>query len=206
MTANLFTNAICIGEKLVNDEDCFVLKLEANTSTLEARSSSNVEIIRHTVWGYFSQRTGLLVQLEDTHLLRIKTSKSDSIFWETTMESQIQDYQTIDGVNIAHSGKTSVSLFRYGENSENHSRTRMEEVWSIEEVDFNIKGLSMDCFLPPADLKKEDEGFAGVVPNNIKPTTKTQNIPKVVNTKVSTAKVAAVDDHHSENLDGSERM
>ncbi|KMT18299.1 hypothetical protein BVRB_2g024610 [Beta vulgaris subsp. vulgaris] len=206
LTANLFTNAICIGEKLVNDEDCFVLKLEANTSTLEARSSSNVEIIRHTVWGYFSQRTGLLVQLEDTHLLRIKTSKSDSIFWETTMESQIQDYQTIDGVNIAHSGKTSVSLFRYGENSENHSRTRMEEVWSIEEVDFNIKGLSMDCFLPPADLKKEDEGFAGVVPNNIKPTTKTQNIPKVVNTKVSTAKVAAVDDHHSENLDGSERM
>ena len=33
----------------------------------------------------------------------------------------------------------------------------MEEVWSVEEVDFNIKGLSMDCFLPPADLKKEDE-------------------------------------------------
>lgn len=207
MTANLFTNAICIGEKVVNDEDCFVLKLEANPSTLEARSSSNVEIIRHTVWGYFSQRTGLLVQLEDSHLLRIKTSKSDSIFWETTMESLIQDYQTIDGVNIAHSGKTSVSLFRYGENSENHSRTRMEEIWTIEEVDFNIKGLSMDCFLPPSDLKKEDDGFTAVVPNSIKPTTtKTQNAAKAANTKMSTAKVAAVDDHHTENLDGSERM
>lgn len=205
LTANLFTNSICIGEKLVNDVDCFVLKLEANPSTLEARSSGNVEIIRHTVWGYFSQRTGLLVQLEDTHLLRIKTSKSDSIFWETTMESQIEDYQTIDGVNIAHSGKTSVSLFRYGENSENHSRTRMEEVWTIEEVDFNIKGLSMDCFLPPADLKKEEEGFT-VVPNSTKPKTKTPNAPKPANAKVSTAKVAALDDHHSENLDGSERM
>jgi hypothetical protein len=28
----------------------------------------------------------------------------------------------------------------------------------IEEVDFNICGLSMDCFLPPADLKREQEG------------------------------------------------
>ena len=33
----------------------------------------------------------------------------------------------------------------------------MEEVWEIEEVDFNIKGLSIDCFLPPGDLKKEEE-------------------------------------------------
>jgi hypothetical protein len=28
----------------------------------------------------------------------------------------------------------------------------------IDEVDFNICGLSMDCFLPPADLKREQEG------------------------------------------------
>ncbi|PWA58412.1 hypothetical protein CTI12_AA400270 [Artemisia annua] len=33
----------------------------------------------------------------------------------------------------------------------------MEETWTIEEVDFNIKGLSMDCFLPPSDLKKEED-------------------------------------------------
>ncbi|KAI3458617.1 hypothetical protein Pfo_015280 [Paulownia fortunei] len=156
-TANLFSNSICIGEKNINDEDCFVLKLEAEPSTLSARSSSNVEIIRHTVWGCFSQRTGLLVQLEDSHLLRIKSPGND-VFWETTMESLIQDYRTIDGVNIAHAGRTTVSLFRFGENSENHTRTRMEEVWSVEEVDFNIKGLSTDCFLPPGDLKNEDEG------------------------------------------------
>ncbi|KAL9230176.1 hypothetical protein vseg_005563 [Gypsophila vaccaria] len=206
LTAKLFANSICIGERTVNDEDCFVLKLEANPTTLEARSSSNVEIIRHTIWGYFSQRTGLLVQLEDSHLLRIKASKSDCIFWETTMESSIQDYRTIDGVNIAHSGKTSVSLFRYGEKTENHSRTRMEEDWSIEEVDFNIMGLTMDCFLPPSDLKKEGEvAFPVVVPNNTKSTTKARNSTKPVNPKVSTAKVVAVDDN-SDNVDDSGKL
>ncbi|XP_030551107.2 uncharacterized protein LOC115755733 [Rhodamnia argentea] len=187
-TSDLFSNSVCIGEKAINDEDCFVLKLEAEPSTLRARSSSNVEIIRHTLWGYFSQRTGLLVQLEDTHLLRIKSLSSESIYWETTMESLIQDYRTIDGINIAHSGRTSVSLFRFGENSESHSRTRMEEVWAIEEVDFNIKGLSMDCFLPPADLKKEED-TCGVVPSHAR-------VPFSVrssSTKMSASKVVALD-------------
>lgn len=158
-TANLFSNSICVGEKTINGEDCFVLKLEAEPPTLRARSSSNVEIMRHTVWGCFSQKSGLLIQLEDSHLLRIKAAAGnrDDVFWETTMESLIQDYRTVEGVNIAHSGRTCVSLFRFGENNEGHTRTRMEEVWSVEEVDFNIKGLSMDCFLPPADLKKEDD-------------------------------------------------
>ncbi|GJZ02475.1 hypothetical protein Tco_0520436 [Tanacetum coccineum] len=156
-TANLFTNSICIGEKAVNGEDCFVLKLEAEVSALKVRSSNNVEIMKHTIWGYFSQRTGLLYQLKDTHLIRIRSHGSDSVFWETTMESLVQDYRTIDGVNIAHGGQTTVSLFRFGEDSESHSHTKMEETWTIEEVDFNIKGLSMDCFLPPSDLKKEED-------------------------------------------------
>ncbi|KVI09867.1 uncharacterized protein LOC112509360 [Cynara cardunculus var. scolymus] len=156
-TANLFTNSICLGEKTINGEDCFVLKLEPHLSALQVRSSNNVEIMKHTIWGYFSQKTGLLHQLKDSHLVRIKTPGSDSVFWETTMESLLQDYRTIDGVNIAHGGRTTVSLFRFGEDSESHSQTKMEEVWTIEEVDFNIKGLSMDCFLPPSDLKKEDD-------------------------------------------------
>lgn len=33
----------------------------------------------------------------------------------------------------------------------------LEFVWTLEEVDCNFKGLSMECFLPPADLKKEEE-------------------------------------------------
>ncbi|XP_051122804.1 uncharacterized protein LOC127245797 [Andrographis paniculata] len=156
LTANLFSNAICIGEKAINGEDCFVLRREVEVLALKARSSNNVEIMKHTIWGSFSQRTGLLVQLEDTHLLRIKT-RENVVMWETTMESVIRDYRTINGVNIAHSGRTQVSLFRYGEGSESHTRTRMEEVWSVEEVDFNVRGLSMDFFLPPADLKREDQ-------------------------------------------------
>ncbi|KAD5962058.1 hypothetical protein R6Q59_014412 [Mikania micrantha] len=156
-TANLFTNSICIGEKTVNGEDCFLLKLEADVSTLKIRSSNNVQIMKHTIWGYFSQKTGLLYQLKDSHLIRIRTTENDNVFWETTMESLIKDYRTIDGVNIAHSGQTTVSLYRFGEDPDSHSETRMEEVWTIEEVDFNIKGLSNDCFLPPSDLKKEDD-------------------------------------------------
>ncbi|KAD7480205.1 hypothetical protein E3N88_03341 [Mikania micrantha] len=156
-TASLFTNSICIGEKTINGEDCFVLKLEPELQTLKLRSSNNVEIMKHTIWGYFSQRTGLLYQLKDSHLIRINTLGSDSVFWETTMESLIHDYRTIDGVNIAHGGQTTVSLFRFGEGSDSHSQTKMDEVWTIEEVDFNIKGLSIDCFLPPSDLKKEDD-------------------------------------------------
>lgn len=29
----------------------------------------------------------------------------------------------------------------------------MEEAWAIEEVAFNVPGLSMDCFIPPAELR-----------------------------------------------------
>ncbi|KAK6227893.1 hypothetical protein SCA6_000233 [Theobroma cacao] len=200
-TANLFSNSVCVGEKTINDEDCFILKLEAEPSTLRARSSSNVEIIRHTVRGYFSQRTGLLVQLEDSHLLRIKAPGNDSIFWETTMESWIQDYKTIDGINIAHAGKTWVSLFRFGENSESHSRTRMEEAWTIEEVDFNIKGLSMDCFLPPGDLNKEEEGY-GIVSSNVRLPFKLRN----GSTRVSASKIVAIDVDECDNSSDDEDL
>ncbi|KAJ8484768.1 hypothetical protein OPV22_017253 [Ensete ventricosum] len=149
-TANLFARSVCLGEKRVNGEDAFVLRLDAEAATLRARSSSTVEIIRHTVWGYFSQRTGLLLQLADSRLLRIKSSASQgSVYWESTMESLIEDYRPIDGVNIAHAGRTKVSLFRFGDTSDGHTRTRMEETWNVEEVDFNIWGLSTDCFLPP---------------------------------------------------------
>jgi len=44
-------------------------------------------------------------------------------------------------------------LFRFGEMAMSHSKTRMEEAWTIEEVAFNVPGLSMDCFIPPADIR-----------------------------------------------------
>ncbi|URD80199.1 hypothetical protein MUK42_04726 [Musa troglodytarum] len=101
-----------------------------------------------------AQRTGLLVRLEDSHLLRIKSAR-ENVYWETTVESLMEDHRPIDGVNIAHAGRTTVSSFQFGEAREGHTRTRMEE------VDFNIRGLSEDCFLPPADLKEDESGDAG---------------------------------------------
>ncbi|KAM4121941.1 hypothetical protein ACJW30_01G043900 [Castanea mollissima] len=160
-TANLFLDAVCIGEKTINDEDCFILKLETAPLLLKAQCTPNTEIVHHTVWGYFSQRTGLLVQFEDTKLVRMKSIKgNDSVFWETSMESMIQDYRYVDGINIAHGGRTNTTLYRYGEAF--HHRRKIEESWRIEEVDFNICGLSMDCFLPPSDLKREQDGEQGV--------------------------------------------
>ncbi|KAK8925820.1 hypothetical protein KSP39_PZI019036 [Platanthera zijinensis] len=156
-TAHLFAGAVCIGEKSIHGDDCFLLRLDAESATLRSRSSSNVEIIRHTLWGYFSQRTALLVHLEDSHLLRIKAPNQECVYWETTMASSVDDYRPVDGVQIAHAGRTSVSLFRFGDTAEGHTRTRMEETWTLEEVDFNIWGLSMDCFLPPGDIKEEKE-------------------------------------------------
>ena len=111
------------------------------------------------------------------------------------MESLIQDYRAVDGIQIAHGGKTWVSLFRFGEGPETHSRTRMEEVWQIEEVDFNIQGLSLDCFLPPSDLKmehneKEGEEGCGVVASN-----NNAKLPYKIRSasfRISASKVAAV--------------
>jgi len=62
LTARLFADSVCVGERSVDGEDCFVLKVEAEASSLRVRNSGSVEIIRHTMWGCFSQQTGLLVQ------------------------------------------------------------------------------------------------------------------------------------------------
>ncbi|GMI82513.1 Boundary of ROP domain9 [Hibiscus trionum] len=155
-TASLFINALCVGEQAVNDEACFVLMLETDSEALKAQSSPQAEIIQHTIRGYFCQRTGLLAKFEDKKLVRMKAAvNNDSVFWETTVESVVQDYRYVDGINIAHSGKTVTTLYRYGK-SHKHKR-QIEETWWIDEVEFNIRGLSNETFLPPADLKREHE-------------------------------------------------
>ncbi|XP_040370624.1 uncharacterized protein LOC112183726 isoform X1 [Rosa chinensis] len=156
-TALLFADAMCIGEKIINNDDCFILKLETSPAIREQQSGPNYEIIHHTIWGYFSQRSGLLIQFEDSRLLRMTNKGDDTdVFWETSTESVIHDYKYVDGLNIAHSGRTRVKVFRYGEQSANHKR-EMEETWKIHEVDFNIWGLTMECFLPPADIDNKKQ-------------------------------------------------
>ncbi|KAJ1294584.1 hypothetical protein BS78_01G156300 [Paspalum vaginatum] len=161
ITASLFARARCIGERKVNGEDCFILKLSTDPETLKARSEGHAEIIRHVMFGYFSQRTGLLVHIEDSHLTRIQSATGgDAVYWETSISSFMEDYRPVDGIMIAHSGRSAVTLFRFGEVAMSHTKTRMEEVWSIEEVAFNVPGLSMDCFIPPNDIKSGSVGEA----------------------------------------------
>ncbi|KAE8653949.1 hypothetical protein F3Y22_tig00117056pilonHSYRG00563 [Hibiscus syriacus] len=152
-TASMFTNARCSGEKNINGEDCFILKLCADPATLKARSEGPAEIIRHVLFGYFSQKTGLLVHLEDSHLTRIQNNGGDAVYWETTINSFLEDYKPVEGIMIAHSGRSVVTLFRFGDTAMNHTRTRMEEAWEIEEVAFNVPGLSADCFIPPDEIR-----------------------------------------------------
>lgn len=88
---------MCIGEKTTNNEDCFILKHETNKEVLLAQRTENTDIVHHTIWGYFSQRTGLLIKLEDTKLVRMKAAKKDDhVDWETSMESTIEDYRFVD--------------------------------------------------------------------------------------------------------------
>jgi len=158
----LFLDAECVGENIINNEVCFMLKLHTAQQILQPQSTSNTEIVMHTIAGYFSQRTGLLVKFEDTKLVKMKAVKGkEYVFWETSIESLIEDYRYIDGINIAHGGTTIATLNRYGA-EQNHKRM-IEETWTIEEVDFNVVGLSMNCFLPPSDGEKEQhEGAEGM--------------------------------------------
>ncbi|KAE8679872.1 Sugar transporter, putative isoform 1 [Hibiscus syriacus] len=155
-TASLFIESVCVGERRVEEEECFILKLETSSTALKAQRLDETEIIHHTIWGYFSQRTGLLMKFEDEKLVMMKPSKGrERVFWETSVKSVVQDYNEIDGIKIAHSGKTITTLYRYGK-SINHKR-KVEETWRIDDVDFNISGLPNETFLPPADLKREQE-------------------------------------------------
>ncbi|KHN06787.1 hypothetical protein glysoja_021333 [Glycine soja] len=165
-TASMFADAKCIGEKNINGEDCFILKLCTDPETLKARSEGPAEIIRHVLFGYFSQKTGLLVHIEDSHLTRIQSNGGDAVYWETTINSFLSDYKPVEGIMIAHSGHSVVTLFRFGEMALSHTKTRMEEAWTIDEVAFNVQGLSVDCFIPPADLRTASVSEACELPQD----------------------------------------
>ncbi|MED6217294.1 hypothetical protein PIB30_016280 [Stylosanthes scabra] len=193
-TASMFINARCIGEKKINDEDCFILKLCADPSTLKSRSEGPAEIIRHVLFGYFSQKTGLLVHLEDSHLTRIQNNGGDAVYWETTINSFLDDYRPVEGIMIAHSGRSVVTLFRFGETAMSHTKTKMEEAWTIEEVAFNVPGLSVDCFIPPSELR-----FASM--------SETCELPQGQRTKTSAAayhaKVSQIQKSHGSNVNNN---
>lgn len=193
-TASMFADARCIGEKKVNGEDCFILKLCADPETLKARSEGPAEIIRHVLFGYFSQKTGLLVHMEDSHLTRIQSNGGDAVYWETTINSFLEDYRAVEGIMIAHSGRSVVTLFRFGEMAMSHTKTRMEEAWTIEEVAFNVPGLSVDCFIPPADLRSGSISEACELPQD-------ERGKSALVVAAHRAKVAALEKNHGSNME-----
>ncbi|XAR68633.1 Histone-lysine N-methyltransferase [Bertholletia excelsa] len=149
----VFSQAQYMGEKLIQGVNCFVLKLSADPTDLAGRSDNTAEMIKHVVFGYFSQRSGLLVYLEDSYLTRIQYPGCCPIYWETTMGTKIEDYRWVEGVMIAHSGHSNVIISRFGDNIRaGPAMVRMEEAWTIDDLAFNVPGLSMDCFIPPGDL------------------------------------------------------
>lgn len=155
--STVFSTAQYMGEKCISGTDCFALKLSAELADLADRSDSTAEMIKHVVFGYFSQRSGLLVYLEDSYLTRIQSPGSYPTYWETSIASKINDYRTVEGVMIAHGGQSSVMITRFGDNLKSGlSITRMEETWSIDDLAFNVEGLSMDCFIPPKEVQKDD--------------------------------------------------
>lgn len=153
----IFCAAQHMGEKRIVDEDCFILKLSADQAGLADRSDATAEMIKHTAYGYFSQRSGLLIYLEDSYLTRIHSPGTHPMYWETTIRSRIEDYRPVDGVMIAHSGQSTVTITRFGDNIDlkaGPAITRLEETWLIDDVAFNIPGLSMDSFIPPGDVQE----------------------------------------------------
>lgn len=145
-----------MGEKQINGVDCFILKLSADQKDLIERSDNTAEMIKHAIFGYFSQRSGLLVYMEDSYLTRIQVPGCHPTYWETTMSTKIEDYRSVDGVMIAHTGSSSVVITRFGDNLKaGPVITRLEESWSIDDVAFNVAGLSIDCFIPPQELNEE---------------------------------------------------
>ncbi|KAK2985374.1 hypothetical protein RJ640_029331 [Escallonia rubra] len=154
--AAVFSLAQYMGEKRISNVDCFVLKLSADQADLAERSDNTAEMIKHVMFGYFSQRNGLLVYLEDSYLTRIQSPGSYPTYWETTMGTKIEDYRTVEGVMIAHAGHSSAIIARFGDNLRAGTAvTRMEESWMIDDLSFNVPGLSIDCFIPPEEVQKD---------------------------------------------------
>lgn len=154
--SSIFSLADYVGEKQILDVDCFVLKISADQADLANRSDNTAEMIKHVIFGYFSQKSGLLVFLEDSYLTRIQCLGAQPMYWETTMRTKIEDYRMVEGVMIAHKGQSNAIISRFGDNLKaGMVTTRMEEAWTIDDVAFNVPGLSPDCFIPPEEVKKD---------------------------------------------------
>lgn len=170
----LFAKAERLGDKKIGEEECFVLKVCASTEDLIARNHEPgpimVEVLRHVLYGYFSQKSGLLVYMEDSQLTRAIVGHDNMnnanifyddqmieevMYWETSIGSSIGDYKAVEGLMVAHQGRSVATVFGFPDLCLQDQqpyvyRTRFEELWNIDDIAFNIHGLSPHSFLPPS--------------------------------------------------------
>ncbi|CAA7387992.1 unnamed protein product [Spirodela intermedia] len=154
LVAASFSAGEFIGEEQVEGEECFVLKLAADDRTLSQRSNGATEIIKHYMLGYFSQRSGLLVCLEDSQITRLQQLGLPPVYWETATRSYLGDYRPVDGVMVAHAGRSAVTMARVGAGGiARVGITEMEETWVIDDVAFDVRGLSAESFILPEEIR-----------------------------------------------------
>lgn len=159
--ASVFSAAEHVGEKAVDGEDCFALRLDVAPSVLSAWGDGAAEVIRHGMTGYFSQRSGLLARLDDSQLTRIQTPGAPAMYWETTVSSRLGDYRAADGgaAVVAHAGTSVAHLARFGADvGAARAVTRMEEEWTIDDVAFNVAGLCPESFIAPEEVRSGGGG------------------------------------------------
>lgn len=158
-----------------------MLKVCAGREDVMARNCGpgpiEVEVLRHVLYGYFSQKSGRLVYMEDSQLTRTVVEGYDTdsnsfdqdermeevMYWETSIGSSIGDYREVDGLMVAHQGRSIATVFGFPGFSYDRKpssiqvqpsymyRTRFEEFWNIDDIAFNIPGLSSHSFLPPSN-------------------------------------------------------
>ncbi|KAJ0766300.1 hypothetical protein HanPI659440_Chr08g0313901 [Helianthus annuus] len=53
-------------------------------------------------------------------------------------------FRPVEGIMIAHLGRSIANLFWFGETAISHNNTFMQEAWTMEEVAFNVLGILID--------------------------------------------------------------
>ncbi|KAK9153352.1 hypothetical protein Sjap_000832 [Stephania japonica] len=138
MVASVFSTAQLLGEKRIWDEDCFVLKISADPTDL-ASPERDVDPFR-----------GL--SLDPNPVTRNPPDiLGDHYGYE---DRGLSDGRQRDDRTFGHSTAT---LIRFGNDVRVGPQiTRLEELWTIDDVVFNVHGLSMDFFIPPEEIRKEN--------------------------------------------------
>ena len=64
---------------------------------------------------------GLLVHVEVSHFTHIQSNGGNVVYWETIINSLLEDYRPVEGIMVAQSRCSIVTLFKFGEDgSYNH--------------------------------------------------------------------------------------